>query len=144
MKEFTRCANCDTVLKDLAEVHAVRGILYCSRECAIEGMVNDTIMSAKEIAIEDYNSCAEVVATRDILANEMCELVREENSTQHEGVSTRVYPTYIPSEDKTVVWQDLFVNGELVQTIITGWHYGEPDRNTLKDYGYNNNVAHFM
>lgn len=141
---MTRCICCNKPLKDFEEVHAVRGMLYCSRECAISAITDDMVMNANDAAIEEYESCAEVVATRDILANEMCELVREENSEHVAGVSVRVYPTYIESEDKTVVWQDLCVNGEVVQTSITGWHYGRPDKYTIKHYGYNNNVAHFM
>lgn len=81
---MTLCGNCHKPLKDFAEVHAVSGILYCTRECAIEDITNDIIMNAKEAALEAYASCAEVVATVEILADEMCELVEGNNSAHSE------------------------------------------------------------
>ena len=77
---MTLCGHCHKPLKDFKEVHAVKGILYCSRACAIDDITNDIIMNAKEAAIEEYASCAEVVATEEILADEMCELVKDDNS----------------------------------------------------------------
>ena len=80
---MTRCQCCNKPLKDFDMVHAVMGALYCSHACAIEDITNDIIMNAKEDAKEAYASCAEIVAPRDILANEMCELVNEDNSTHN-------------------------------------------------------------
>ena len=81
---MTLCGNCQKPLKDFEEVHAVDGILYCSRECAIDDIMNDIIMNAKASAIEVYDCDAEVVATEDILKDEKCGLVDEENSAHKE------------------------------------------------------------
>ena len=68
---MTRCEHCNKPLKDLEEVHAVYGSLYCSKECAIAHIIDEVIMNAKETAIEQYEEGCEVVATKDILANEL-------------------------------------------------------------------------
>lgn len=78
---MTLCGHCQKPLKDFDEVHAVHGILYCSRECAIADITNDIIMNAKEAAIEAYACGAEIVATEEILKDEMCGLVEDDNST---------------------------------------------------------------
>ena len=80
---MTRCQCCNKPLKDFDMVHAVKGALYCSDTCAIEDITNDIIMNAKGAAHHEYFNCAEIVATRDILANEMCELVNEDNSAHN-------------------------------------------------------------
>lgn len=68
---MTRCEHCNKPLKDLEEVHAVYGSLYCSKECAIAHITDEVIMNAKETAIEQYEEGCEVVATADILADEL-------------------------------------------------------------------------
>lgn len=68
---MTVCEHCKKPLAELEEVHAYRGSLYCSKECTIKDIMNDYIMNAKELAIEDYVCCAEIVATSDILADEI-------------------------------------------------------------------------
>lgn len=83
---MTLCGHCQKPLKNFAEVHAVHGILYCSRECAIDDITNDIIMNAKEAAIESYACGAEIVATEEILKDEMCGLVESDNSTHSEEV----------------------------------------------------------
>ena len=70
---MTICETCNKLLKDVEELHACDGILYCSRECAIKGIMEDIMQNAKELAIEQYDSNAEVVATADILGDELRE-----------------------------------------------------------------------
>lgn len=67
---MTRCAKCNAILIKYEEVHALNGELFCSRKCAIEHYMNDIIMNAKEMAIEAYDSEAEVVAAADILGED--------------------------------------------------------------------------
>lgn len=71
MRELTRCPNCNRVLVGHEAVHAVRGQLYCSEACAIEDIMNDYIMNAKELAKEDYASMAEIVSVEDVLKEDM-------------------------------------------------------------------------
>lgn len=79
--KLTCCAKCHRLLAQFEEVHAIDGQLYCSKKCAITDIMEDYIMNAKEMAREDYACKAEVVATRDILADEISVLVAKENST---------------------------------------------------------------
>lgn len=68
---MTVCAHCSKELRECTEVHAVGGLLYCSKECAIHYITNDIVMNAKTKAIEVYDNEAEVVATADILSDEI-------------------------------------------------------------------------
>lgn len=60
------CAHCGTLLNTCEEIHAVEGILYCSKECAIYSRINEMVLNAKECASEWYNDCAEIVSPNDI------------------------------------------------------------------------------
>lgn len=88
-REYTLCLRCKKPLVACEEVHAVKGSLYCSRECAVLDIMDDYILNAKELAVEAYDSEAEVVQTTDILSDELesavaCGLVKkEDNSTRN-------------------------------------------------------------
>ena len=60
------CAHCDTLLNTCEEIHAVEGKLYCSKECAINGRIDEIVLNSKEVAIEWYNDYAEVVSPAEI------------------------------------------------------------------------------
>lgn len=64
--EPTRCHHCRKDLSTVSEVHAAEGMLFCSRQCAIDHQVEVLIASVKEQAAEWYNEYAEVVAPEDI------------------------------------------------------------------------------
>lgn len=49
-------------------------------------------------------------------------------------IETEVYTSYIPGEDKTIVWQSMYVNGEHVQQALIGWYCGEPEDEVTKQY----------
>ena len=44
------------------------------------------------------------------------------------------YTSYIPAEDITVVWQDMWYKDECIQRSLIGFYYGEPDNKTTPDY----------
>ena len=71
MKELNKCARCGRVLVGQEEVHAIRGSLYCSKNCAVQDIMDDYLMNAKEMAIEEYDNEAEVVRTEDVLAEDL-------------------------------------------------------------------------
>lgn len=71
MSELNLCPRCKTPLVHHEEVHSVKGQLYCSRKCAIDDIMDDYIMNAKEIAIDVYDSEAEVVSIHDVLAEDL-------------------------------------------------------------------------
>lgn len=54
-------------------------------------------------------------------------------------IKVEYYCSYIPTEDKTIVWQDLIAidnhdEQQLIQTALVGWYCGEPDDKVTKDY----------
>lgn len=62
MKE---CATCRKSIVSGHELHQIDGEDYCSRECAINGIMNNIIQNAKELAIERYEEYA-VVTEADV------------------------------------------------------------------------------
>ena len=62
----TKCMHCNKELVSVPEIVSARGSLYCSKDCAVQDITNDIIMNAKEAAIEEYDSCAEIVTPTDI------------------------------------------------------------------------------
>jgi len=71
MKELTRCPRCNRMLVGQEEVHAYRGQLYCSKNCAVQDITDDYIQNAKEMAIEAYDSEAEIVSATDVLKEDL-------------------------------------------------------------------------
>lgn len=71
MKELNKCARCGRLLISQEEVHAINGALYCSKNCAVQDIMDDYIANAKALAIEAYDSEAEVVRTEDVLAEDL-------------------------------------------------------------------------
>lgn len=71
MSELNLCPRCKTPLVHHEEVHALHGELFCSKSCAVLHTMDDIILNAKEAAIEDYDSNAEVVAAKDVLGEDL-------------------------------------------------------------------------
>lgn len=74
MSKLTRCPRCGTPLVSHEVVHAVRGVLYCSKKCAVEELTDEYQMNAKEMAIEAYDNEVEVVQSEDILKEDLQEV----------------------------------------------------------------------
>lgn len=60
------CMHCGKDLRKVKEIHAIEGIHFCSKKCAIDNHVTVIIASAKDTATQWYNDCAEVVTPTDI------------------------------------------------------------------------------
>ena len=60
------CAGCCKDLRKVKEIHAVEGMLYCSKKCAVNHQASIIIASAMDTAEEWYNNCAETITPRDI------------------------------------------------------------------------------
>lgn len=71
MKELNKCAHCGSVLVSHELIHSVKGYLYCSKECAINDIMDDYLTNARELAINAYNDDAEIVRTEDVLAEDL-------------------------------------------------------------------------
>lgn len=50
------------------------------------------------------------------------------------NVRYEFYTTYLPTEDITVVWQDLIVDNECIQRSLVGFYYGEPDEQSTENF----------
>ena len=48
-----------------------------------------------------------------------------------------IYTTYAPDTDMTFIIHDKYVGEEVVSTEVTGWHYGEPYKDSIKDFDGN-------
>lgn len=71
MSQLNLCPRCKTPLVHHEEVHALHGELFCSKNCAVLHTMDDIILNAKEAAIEDYESNAEVVSIHDVLKEDL-------------------------------------------------------------------------
>lgn len=71
MNQLNLCPRCKTPLVHHEEVHALHGELFCSKNCAVLHTMDDIILNAKEAAIEDYASNAEVVSIYDVLKEDL-------------------------------------------------------------------------
>lgn len=47
------------------------------------------------------------------------------------------YTVYAPEGDLTFIMQDTYVDGELKSTEVIGFHYGEPDGNSIECFSGN-------
>ena len=106
------CMWCKKDLRTVDEIHAVEGHHFCSKDCAIASQAEIIAMSAKELATEWYNDCAEIVTPSDI------GLCKEELWTLHDG-------------DITVIFKSIYAGAEitdnLLSTEVTGFYFGVPD-----------------
>ena len=64
-------------------------------------------------------------------------------------IYTDIETSYIPSEDITIVWQNMYkyVEGEgdeLIQRNLIGWYHGEPDDHTTPHYSNAPLTAYFV
>ena len=51
-------------------------------------------------------------------------------------VRTEIHTSYIPTDDVTVIWQNLIVGDECVQRALIGWYCGEEDPATTAQYAH--------
>lgn len=66
---MTECAHCHRPLREVEEIHAVLGELFCSKECAVEHLESEIRQHVHRFALRRYLDNAEIVGT-DILKGE--------------------------------------------------------------------------
>ena len=88
---------------------------------------------------------------QDIMTSIIDELLELVSSRHYERqkqieckVTDEVYGTYIPGEDKTAVWHNVYVDGELIVSQLVGWYCGEPDDKTTAEYSKSNNTGYYF
>lgn len=64
---MNECKFCHKNLEELEEVHAMYGMLFCSKTCAVAYNEREIIRNAHDVAEEDYCDAAEIVSTKDIM-----------------------------------------------------------------------------
>ncbi len=72
------------------------------------------------------------------------EVVGENVSAQTFNIHIKTETSYLPSDDITIVWNDLYVCGECIQRSLAGWHYGETDEKTTETFSFNPTIANFL
>ena len=75
----------------------------------------------------------------------MCleEVVGENVSAQTFNVRSKIETSYLPSDDITIIWKDLYVCDECVQRALVGFHYGETDAKATETFSFNPLIASF-
>lgn len=73
----------------------------------------------------------------------------ERNNAKHstpneDGISYEYRTVYLHSEDITLVFQDLYLNGQQIQCTLTGFYYGEPDDKATEDFSVMPLTAQFF
>jgi len=71
-------------------------------------------------------------------------IVGENVSAETFKVRLKTETSYLPSDDITLVWNDLYVYDECIQWSLAGWHYGETDPETTEKFSYNPTIANFL
>lgn len=83
MQEMNKCPRCKKLLVAHETVHAIDGRLYCSRTCILRDLVDTyapddftvkQLNKAWERAIEYYDANAEVLATEEVLSEDLQEV----------------------------------------------------------------------
>lgn len=44
--------------------------------------------------------------------------------------------TYIAELDRTIIWREVYLGDEPVQTMLVGWYYGEPDEKSTETFSF--------
>lgn len=71
-------------------------------------------------------------------------VIDEETTADTFNVRTAIETSYLPSDDVTIIWRDLYVCDECVQRSLVGFHYGETDAQTTESFSFNPLTAHFL
>ena len=64
-------------------------------------------------------------------------------------IYTEINTSYIPEEDITIIWQDMYkyIEGEgdeHIQRALSGWYHGRPAENTTAYYGNNPLISNYV
>lgn len=59
-------------------------------------------------------------------------------------ITDEVCASYVDGEDKTIVWHNLYADGELISSQLVGWYCGEPVAEFTDSYSKCNNTAYYF
>jgi hypothetical protein len=60
------------------------------------------------------------------------------------SIHEEIYTTYVHDEDITVIWQNVYYCGDLLQKSLIGFYYGQPDERNTKDFSDMPHTAQFF
>lgn len=112
------------------------------------------LMEEIDKLIDDWRDCNKQNPL-DTVANERLAILRdlkmslervdgEYVSTDTFNVRTEVTTNYLPAEDMTIVWKNLYVCDELVQRALVGFYCGEPDEKATYNYSFSSTIAEYV
>lgn len=90
------------------------------------------------------NVANERIAVLQGLKLALQDVVGEEVTVDTFKVRTVIETSYLPSDDITIIWRDLYVCDECIQRSLIGFHYGETDQQTTETFSFNPLTAHFL
>lgn len=73
-----QCKFCGKNLNIGDEAHIVDSEVYCSKECAVLDIMNEIIMNAKEMAIEQYDESAAILTVRPTKEHAECDTCHDD------------------------------------------------------------------
>lgn len=114
------CAYCGTGLATVDEIHVIEGQHYCSKECAVSAQEDVIRNSARDMALEWYNDCSEIVTPVDIGI-----------------VYEKVWTTYSKEGDITTILKSRYLDKEMTETVSTevlGFYWGTPNDEDTETY----------
>lgn len=63
-------------------------------------------------------------------------------------IYTEIHTSYIPEDDITIIWQDMYrTDGnttDCIQRVVIGWYYGEPDERCTADFSDSALIANYV
>ena len=59
-------------------------------------------------------------------------------------LKTEIYTTYVEGYDRTIVWQEMYIGEEPLQTAILGWYYGQPNDEATKQFSDSSIIAQYF
>ena len=112
--------------------------------------VKDNVQIIKDFS-DNLNNIDDVTAAQYGIQDIMTEIVDElltmlclPDKKDQPKITEETYGTYLSGEDKTIVWHNVYVNGDLVTSELVGWYCGEPDEKSTEEYGKSNTTGYYI
>ena len=105
---------------------------------------SDSLDKVDDVTAAQYGIQGEMTAIIDPLLELLSKICCAQAVDVKSSITTEVFSTYLPGEDKTLVWRYLYVNGNVLVEELAGWYHGEPNEQSTKDFSGPTNTAYFI
>ena len=78
------------------------------------------------------------------IVDELLMMLFQTDKKDQPKITEETYGTYLSGEDKTIVWHNVYVNGDLLTSELVGWYCGEPDDKSTEEYGRSNTTGYYI